>query len=412
MPNRRTRSATAKSPLSQMSLPRHDTHSLRLPPLFLIGKKARCGVPAELLREIMLLSVAGETGLLDRRKPPLLLREVSPAWKAHADSIQDLWTTISVTAPYFNRQNLKVVRDWLSRSGSTKPLNITLSPPTPDTDLHLLHDFQALLLTTSRRWAQLNLLVPTRTLPFMLSNPNAPLPALEALSLTLESQPHLVLSPTATRLRTVCLTVFPGLTTPSPIFCNLNWQQITQLDLRTVLGTVDFVWDVLVYCPNLRGLQITAMANINPPSAPFNPIRRLSLKLEHLSMYVNARPGYIGYFLDGLHLPRLHSLTLVFAPNRIREETVWPLEAILALYDVSLPPLTNFFLYGKAVSERRLIELVSRIRRLRELIVCDGTFDYVTDPVKILLPRDEIDFAYRVAEWQREKKAAEGSRRT
>lgn len=403
--SRRTR--FIKAPLAQTLLPHDNSRPSGPSQRFFFGPyNERCAIPREVIREIMLLSMQGEQGLLDHSKPPLLFCRVSPGWLQIASSTQDLWTTIAVTEPYFTRQNLDLVRTWLSRSGPTKLLRVTLSPSVNHPDWRLIYAFQTLFLASSHRWSYLGLSIPAALLPFMLGNPYVSLQALEGLALALPSQPNIVLSPTATRLRDVSLTILPERMALNPFLLNLNWQHIRHVDVITPSGTIEMVWALLEGCPNLCGLTIQATNNMKCPYIPYDLNRRLCVNLKHLTMRVNTRPGALEYFFDALFLPQLRLLDLECVPNGvIQEDTQWPLEALMRLYNVALPPLTNFILRGKVVHELDLMRLVNRIKPLRHLDVRDQRFSYVTASVRDLLALKAANAAQRFAEWQNERQA-------
>lgn len=402
--NRRT---LARSRLAQTSL---SIDNVRRPSRkFYFGPyNERCALPCDVVREIMLFSMQGEQGLLDDSKPPLLFCRVSLGWYEVASTTQDLWTTISVTEPYFTLQNLETVRTWLSRSGPTKLLHITLSPSIINTNLGLIHSFQTLFLASSHRWSYLSLRIPVDLLPVMLNNPLVSLQALERLAIELPSQPMLVLSPTATRLRSVFLTALPEHMAPHPLLLNLNWNNIRHVHLSTPSGTIEMVWRILEFCPNLSGLSIHAANNMKCPHIPYDINRRLLNNLQRLTMRVNTRPGALEYFFDALFLPQLRELTLECIPNiGVQEETfLWPLRALLRLHAVALPPLTHFTLRGKVVQELDLIDLVSRIKSIRHLEVRDWNSSYVTASVRALLARNANNRAQLSRQWEIERRNA------
>ena len=367
----------------------------------------RCAFPHDVVREIMLFSVQGELGLLDHSKPPLLFSLVSPGWDRIASATQDLWTTIAVTEPYFIPQNLELVRAWLIRSGPTKPLQVTLSPSIVNPNLHVIRAFQALFLAGSHRWSYLSLSIPVALLPAMLSNPAVSLQALERLVLALPSHPMLVLSPTATRLSQVSLTTLPEHMAPHPLLLNLNWNNMTHVDLLTPAGTIEMVWRILEFCRNLCCLTIHATNNMKCPHIPYDINHRLWNNLQHLTMWVNTRPGALEYFFDALFLPQLRSLRLDCIPNiGVQEDTLWPLKALLRLYAVALPPLTHFTLRGKIVNELDLIHLVSTIKSIRQLEVYDQRFTYVTASVRALLARNADNRVQLFRQWEIKRRIA------
>jgi hypothetical protein len=346
-------------------------------------------LPEDVLREIMKLTMQDCIGNLDPTQPPLAFLKVCTAWKTIAESIPSLWSGILVAPPYFLWAKLPVITEWLQRSRSAR-LQIGIYAP-QIVDDGLLTAMINIFQPTSNRWECLNLSVPSQYLQRFLHNQDAPLPSLETLMLSLITQPVTGLSPTATRLRNVQLTVFPPMVTPHGGLLNLNWNQITYLEITSMAGTIADIWNTFTQCPFLETLKVTARNNHTTPFIPFHPLNLFcSNFLTQLTLITNSRPGVIGYFLDGLYLPCLERLDLHFT-DRLYDTHIWPSAEILSLRSRALPPLTMLSVRGKTIGETDLCDFVTRMKHLEMLDVNDGTNDLVTQTVYSLLPRDDAD---------------------
>jgi len=341
-------------------------------------------VPEELVREIMKLTMQGHVGDLDPTQPPLAFLKVCRTWKTIAESIPSLWSGIAITPPHFLRANLPVVKKWLRRSGSTR-LQVGIYAPLTIRPA-LLNEMIAVFLPTSHRWECLNLGIPVHSLQVLL---NAPLPSLETLIVSLNIQPIIAVSPTATRLRNVHLSVYPPLITPDGGLLYLGWNHITHLVITSVAGTIEDIWNIFPRCPCLVSLNVMASNNHATPFIPYFPHRPFySNRLTQLIVSTNSRPGVIGYFLDGLYLPALQDLQLRFT-DRVYDTHAWPRAAILDLRRRALPLLSMLCVRGKTIAEEDLCGFVLEMKYLERLDVNDGTNDLVTQAVLNLLPQDE-----------------------
>jgi hypothetical protein len=345
-------------------------------------------LPLETLREIFMYCMMGSTGDLDSAKVPLLFRRVSHTWQALADSIPGLWSSIVLTPSQFLPNNVQVVKEWLERSGTTKPLSVTLhAPPSPDRSLFLA--ILAELTPYCRRWKRLCLHVPVQYLPYVLSNSNVPLPSLEYLLLCVNVQPRLIIDSSATRLHSVHLVVYPPLLQPQANIFYLAWRQITFLNIQIVAGTMEAIWDIFLQCPQLLKLIVSATNNASIPRIPFHRGHLLHSNLQHLTVSVNARAGVIGYFLDGLFLPDLRELCLHFI-DLADEPCVWPGDAIISLRDRCLPPLLKVAIAGKVIDEADLVDFIRRMKYLQHLSVSYGPQSLVTPAARALVSQNNI----------------------
>jgi hypothetical protein len=342
---------------------------------------------SNILRQIFWYCVAGSHGELDPTKAPLLLRGVSDTWKTVADSTPSLWSSIALTPPQFIPANVQVVKEWFERSGATAPLEITIRAPEHPTHFLLLA-MLAECMPYSRRWTYVNLHIPVDYLPIMLCNSDVPLPSLEGLTLSIDGQPHFAIT-SAPRLRCVTLTVQPPLSQPQGRILHLAWNQITYLNIHTVAGTIEAIWDIFLQCPQLLTLIVSATNNPSIPRIPFHRHRLFRSKLRHLSLSVNTRAGVIGYFLDGLFLPDLQELHLYFTDIN-DEPCTWPGEAIIGLRDRCLAPLVKVVVTGKVVTEPDLVDFVRKMKYLEQLTISYGTRSLITGVVAAFMPRDWI----------------------
>jgi len=227
------------------------------------------------------------------------------------------------------------------------------------------------------------------------------LPSLERLKVAMASQPFLTLSPSATRLRQVALVVQPPMGTPHGGLFNLAWSQITHLDIHTMIGTIDVIWNIFTNCPCLTSLVVTAPHNHATPYIPFFPHNVFRSDLRRLIVFTSSRPGVIGYFLDGLFLPYLQDLRLHFT-NRLYDTHLWPSVEILSLRHRALPPLSRLTIAGKTISEADLCDFVPRMRYLEQLDVNDGTTNLVTQAVRDFLPQDDDGIRRQQAAYRQE----------
>ena len=189
--------------------------------------------------------------------------------------------------------------------------------------------------------------------------------------------------------------------TPHGGLFNLAWSQITSLDIHTMLGTIDVMWNILTGCPRLLNLTITAPHNHATPYIPFFPHNVFHSNLRRLVVFTSSRPGVIGYFLDGLFLPYLQDLRLHFT-NRLYDTHIWPSVEILSLRHRALPPLSKLTIAGKTISEADLCDFVLRMRYLEQLDVNDGTTNLVTQAVRVLLPQNDDDIRRQQAAYRQE----------
>lgn len=344
-------------------------------------------LPSDTLRKIFLYCLAGSHGELNPAKAPLLLRIVSSTWKTIADSTPSLWSSIVLTPPQFIPANVRVVKEWFERSGTTSPLEVTIHAPEHPTKFLLLA-MLAEFMPYSHRWKYLNLRIPVDYLPIMLSNSDVPLPSLEGITLGIDAQPHFVLTP-APHLRYVTLAVQPPLSQPKAGIMYLAWRQIVYLNIRTIAGTIEDIWDIILQCPQLLTLVVSATNNPSIPRIPYHRHRLFRSKLRHLTLSVNTRAGVIGYFLDGLFLPDLQEFYLYFT-DLDDEPCMWPGKAMVALRDRCLAPLVKVAVIGKVITEPDLIDFVRRMKYLEQLTICYGTRSLITAAVAALIPHDWI----------------------
>jgi hypothetical protein len=331
--------------------------------------------------------MAGSIGDLDPSKAPLVLRRVSPVWKAIADSMPRLWSMITVTPPQLLLPNVQVIREWLERSGRTC-LDISIHAPVSFPDYNLVAAILAEFMPSCRRWQHLALFVPVEFLPMLLSNPSAPLPALESLKLAMDQQPHFTIDRSAARLRSVSLLALSSLGFLNGSDLNLAWDKVTHLDIKTTTGAIDVIWDIFFQCPNLFSLTIIAANNPYIPKIPFRRGRVFHSNIRQLTMYVSAHPAVIGYFLDGLYLPLLQELRLCFTDLGY-EPYLWPKMAILDLRERCRPPLSKVAIAGKTIFEADFVDFVQRMKHLDELDVAHETHDLVTHVVRDVVPPDD-----------------------
>lgn len=367
-------------------------------------------LPLETLRQIFMYCMAGNYGDLDPAKPPLLLRRVSHTWQALADSIPSLWSSIAVTPSQFIPANVSVVKEWLGRSSSTSPLNLALHAP-PHPDRSLLLAILAEFMPYCRRWKCLGLHIPVEYLPVILKNPAVPLPSLESLGLSIDSQPRFTINSSAIRLRSITLTIRPPLFQPQGNLFDLAWNQITYLNIRTIAETIEAIWGVFLNCPQLLTLIVSATNNPSIPRIPFHPGRLCRSKLRYLTMSVNAPVGVVGYFLDGLYLPDLQELSLHFTALN-DNPCIWPGVAIVSLRDRCIPPLVKVTVTGKVVPEAELIHFIRRMKYLEQLTIDYGARGLVTPAAAALLSQTGVTAEQRRAAYQAELEAARFHGRT
>ena len=379
---------------------RNASHTLQLA-LALPGQTAplmaQCPrLPAETLREIFLYCMVGGIGDLNPANAPLVLRRVNTAWKVVTDSTPCLWSTIAITPPQFLRSNVQAIKEWLERAGTTNLLNISVSVPPGFPDLSLLLAVLAEFMPFSRRWQRMDLSIPVEFLPLLLSNPGAPLPALESLTLAMGRQPNFTIDSSARRLRSVSLLALPPMGLIDGTQLNLGWKQITHLNIGTVTGTLDVLWDIFFQCPQLLSLTISALNNCSIPKIPFHRNHLYHSNIRQLTMFVNAHPGAIGDFLDGLYLHNLQELQLNFT-DPADEVCIWPKTAILDLRQRCLPPLAKIVIAGKFIFEEDLVDFVKNMKHLEQLEITYEEHKLVTPYVRDLMPRSDTAVLQRQA---------------
>ena len=340
-------------------------------------------LPAETLQEIFLYCNAGSVGDLGPDNLPLVLRRVSVTFKAIADSTMGLWSTITITPSQVLLSNVRVIRKWLQRSG-TLPLDISICAPSTSTDHSILIAILAEFMPTFHRWQHLMLSIPVGFLPMLLRNPGAPLPMLESLTLVIDYQSHFTFG-----LSTMCprdASLFTHAHSIGPYCSQLQiaWEQITHLDINGVRGTIDVIWDILVQCPRLYSLIVTARIHSSNLHIPFHYIYS---NISHLTLSVTAHPIVIGWFLDRLYLTHLQELQLIFEDPK-DEMSLWPRGAILDLRQRCFPPLKRLAIVGKLILEEDLVDFVHQMKYLERLEVMYRTYDLVTPAVCGLLPKD------------------------
>jgi hypothetical protein len=356
------------------------------------------------LREIFLHCIAGGTVDLDPVSAPLLLRDVSSAWRDIADSTPGLWNTISVTPEQVQLSNVKVLKEWVARSGITSLLDISFHAPLDCPNPYLLAAMLAELMPTSHRWRNVSLSLPVAFLPMLLSNSSAPLPALESLELIMDEQPQFTIDSTAIHLRSVSLVALPPLAAlPKEEHFDLMWEQITHLNIQTAIGTLDSVWDVIFQCPQLLSLVVAAPNTVSstPQKYPFNARNLFHSGLQQLTMSINAHPDVVSHFLDGLYLHNLRELQLIFT-DLAGAVTSWPKAVILDLRKRCLPPLARIAIAGKVIPQGDLVHFVREMRHLEQLEVICGMRDFVTPPVRALLPQDNAAVLQRRSDYLEE----------
>jgi hypothetical protein len=283
---------------------------------------------------------------------------------------------------------LQVIKEWLGRSGTTCFLDISIHVPPDLPNLNLLAAILTEFMPTCRRWKNLALCVPAEFLPMLLSNPDAPLPALESLKLVMDHQLQFTINSSATRLRSISLLALHLQVMPNGRDLDLVWGQITHLNIQTTTGTIDEIWDIFLQCPQLLSLIIVVPNNLSILKIPFHSRQLFHSNIHQLSMSVNTRSTVIGYFLNGLYLRDLQELRLNFTDNLANEMCAWPKAAIQDLRKRCLPPLVEVSIAGKLIFEEDLAEFVREMKYLERLQVTYGPCELVTPRVRGLLPQD------------------------
>jgi hypothetical protein len=332
----------------------------------------------------MRLAMEGRVGDLDPTQAPLIFRDVSEEWREIADSLHDLWAGLIVAPNQFLLYNIRVIKQWLKRAGNHE-LNIIIHS-NPNISNRVVRRILSAVMPTSFQWRYLELFLPVRFLPRVLSNRQFRLPLLRGLKVFLTAQPTCVLTAESAPILEHLYLVLQGAFSLNGDSFRLPWPQFSHLDMRTAAGTLDCAWDLFARSTALCGLTISATHNSTIPSIPYDQHRLLRSKLRHLTIHSNTRSGAIGFLLDGLLLPCLEELQIHFTDNA-DEVNKWPKNEVLSLRRRSVAPLRLFTIRGKVVSQADLIDFVDSARTIEWVVAADRHNNYVTPAVISHLPQ-------------------------
>jgi len=241
---------------------------------------------------------------------PLLLLQVCRAWKELALQAPQLWTSFELVVvakalpgPKQSEFLLSAMKRWIDRSRNL-PLSFKLEYPESDATCHNLI---RCILSSSARWHDVALKVPSTSL----------LPLWDAASNSFPS------------LRTLSMETFGA----CPFVLKdlgLDWARITELNLSLItFPNLDDFLHILTDAVSLKRCTMDALCVFNLDHA-----ERVSLpQLEHLAltMYGNNNGGILPgrpelrflAFLRTLSLPGLKSLTVGWALKTPPHQTYW-----------------------------------------------------------------------------------------
>ncbi|KAJ7919020.1 hypothetical protein B0H13DRAFT_268528 [Mycena leptocephala] len=349
--------------LKELAMKRDALHEFIDAHLALISPARR--LPEDVVAEIFTASLpADRNAIMSGAESPLLLCQVSRAWRNLALSTPRLWASLHIVAPG-NVSHLRRITEaasiWLSRSGAL-PLSISLVH-TPSFQFGI--DFSVLLkalVQYSLRWNRIRMKfeTPRSFRPLAVLSPTD-VPILETINIegfrAIDWSALSFLETTS--LRSVTLRRVANL---RPI--NLPWNQLRHLSLAHMASaslTAAKGLEMLRRCPNLETCTL-----------PFNSSRdnvpHLPLRMEHLrrlSMVEMVAGAAINFFIY-LDLPMLEEVE--YATNVLQS----PLESWLS----SAHHLRCLSFRVEQDSSFTISEPLRLAPALQELVLCfDSAFD-------------------------------------
>lgn len=236
---------------------------------------------------------------------PTLLGSISHTWREVAWSTPQIWTTLSIEAPYpgdKNAQNLASLLDLFFTNVRNLPLTLRI-------DFGLGRDFEipeyapmAQIFFRAENLRKLGWLELNGVPESWLYDLVGPFPQLVRISLFVngvfcEGYPF---PPDAPMLREISLAF------PDPFIPYEQWPMITVLKLRTVSAATAFQF--LFWCPNLVKFYVTPEF-FEPPDVEDEEEMPDTLTLPHLETLSSPFYHSSDPFLHRLRLPALQSLT-------------------------------------------------------------------------------------------------------
>ncbi|KAJ7919016.1 hypothetical protein B0H13DRAFT_2187275 [Mycena leptocephala] len=283
-----------------------DTH------LALISPARR--LPEDVVAEIFTASLpADRNAIMSGAESPLLLCQVSRAWRTLALSTPRLWTSLHIVAPG-NVSHLRRITEaasiWLSRSGAL-PLSISLVH-TPSFQFAIGADFSVLLealVQYSSRWNRIRMKFETHRsfMPLTVLSPTD-VPILETINIEgfLSEREHVIDWRSLSFLKTTSLrsVTLRGVADLRRVILPCNeLRHLSLAHMASASLTAAEGLEMLRWCPNLETCTL-------PISSVPDNVPRLPLRMEHLrrlSMVEGIKGAAIDLFIY-LDLPMLEEV--------------------------------------------------------------------------------------------------------
>jgi hypothetical protein len=344
--------------------------------------------PPEIWNQIFLLCLPqysyAEPNVLEA---PLLLCQVCTTWRTYAHANPKLWDTLSaVFGQKTCRSYSSCIKAWLERSG-TLPLSLQITASSSS--------WSSIFFPHSRRWRNLRLRMGQASVNQFLTNIDAPMPLLEAVTLDLTEYDRSFsyqISKSAINLRSLTTSgIYLRSTTAFP------WQNLTHLCSHTFIHVNDCL-DILSQSKNLISVQIRVI----PPIVSLLP----QIRLPKLTTLIVRGDRALGSLLDHLVLPSLLDCELNFDVKRIApaeaQPVIWPQSQIVSLFRRSACQITVLRLLEKDIPEEEIAAFLESMpnhlfqfhveydgrclitRRIQQLLVRDGCENTLAERMRAL----------------------------
>ncbi|KAJ7724942.1 hypothetical protein DFH07DRAFT_971058 [Mycena maculata] len=305
-------------------------------------------LPLDIVQEIFLACLpSGQNSTITEYDAPLLLCHICHSWRSVAFSTPGLWASIHIVVPSKDRMlSMDTVNKWLSKSG-VLPLSISVTSMEQNVSI-LLHT----LIRFSFRWEHSKFTFPTYdSLSPLASVTPADVPilrtvAIECFRRAFQSAPEWsnVSFMSNPSVHSASITARDTAQIPS---LPLRWEQLRRLSFRDVLLTSDVALDIVQKCSLLETFSVT-------------------------NLYVADRNG--GNLFQFLVTPNLTCLEYVAFSSEL---------GCIPLLS-STPSLQRLSLHGSRVSTTSLLEALSLVPTLRDLLVLGEPLSEATpDPLFI-----------------------------
>lgn len=284
------------------------------------------------------------------------------------------------------RGQVSLTRAWLERSGDL-PLSLSVYGPGPLPG-SITSQFLDILASTSSRWRVLKLNMPLLSMSRLLNGTNTTadlsyeMTTLESLELSFTAdfsfQSPIIISPSATHLHSIRIRTGSYM---EPRRLQFPWSQLRSYVSSSPLDISD-CFEIMSACSDqIRQLSLrTKWGSVaDAPLVPF-----LFPELRSLNF---CPSGEADFLFDSILSPNLRELSIdLYAyggtPDAAHE---WPKAALFSLFQRSKCPLEKLILHGKTIPPEDLMECVSCLPTLVDIVITYQGRSIVPDFITSLL---------------------------